>query len=601
MSFNALGFEIVPRKIENKRKRTANTDKSETRQHLSCHVSIQLGTITMSDDEENKEKDDNLSISRSPLRRTRQIELGTGPFQDPFEPLPLLPPSDGGVAAQRQRLSSIEAHRQHEMLSSQERSGRFLGDDDHNAFLRAQQMGGQTYEFARLADRNTSSERQFFMAQHNALMDNSRRQMNHQVGGNYLYARDYRDFTSNRGVDQHVTLQQGFMTEQGIHGLNAREHHSAGPFGYYPMNQGRNISQSSQHHYDSLEEGHGRRDIISAKRSYEEYNNSIPDETNSKEVAENPLMGGHSSHEQLGQDNQSLFRPALHVDDTVGNTDGREDFESDFHHEGGSEVSPLLYSHAIAHTTQSSDESENLKTSVARLSRQMENKDISDQSHRRMTRDEYFASLDSHDTVRNTVDPQNKKLKASDSQESEGGDSRGLEGDTRLVHPEDKMFSTSFSFGVLSEIQSCRFEPSDMKGKRRGLTVGFPGLSCRHCKGDSLNNGRFFPSSIKTMSDTSKLLMPLYNHLIRCKRCPQDIKDELTNLQKEHEKERKLQTFGSQKAFFMKIWNRLHGELPTQKGCTGRGKSFRLLLGTSESDTTKKKSPVDFDSDDSEN
>lgn len=101
------------------------------------------------------------------------------------------------------------------------------------------------------------------------------------------------------------------------------------------------------------------------------------------------------------------------------------------------------------------------------------------------------------------------------------------------------------------------------------------------------------------MSDTSKLLMPLYNHLVRCKKCPQQKKDELTKLQREHETERKLQTFGSQKAFFLLIWNRLHGELPSHG--TSRGKSFRLLLGTDKNSTRTKRRSADNSSDDSSN
>ncbi len=432
----------------------------------------------MSEDEENHEKDDNLSINRSPLRRTRPTEQATGQFQDPFEPLPLLPLSDGSGVAQRQRHSSIETHRQHEVSSSQPHSRHYPGDEDHSALLRAQHMGGQSYEFARfvVGGRNTSSERQISMPQYPTHVEDSRRQVNHQLGGNYLYPWDYRDFTTNRGLDQHVSPQQGFMTE-GIHSHHAREHHGVGPYGFFPMHQGRNISQLPQHRYESLEEAHDRRDMISAKRSYEEYNSALPDETHSKEVAENPLMTGHSPHREHIQDDRRLFRTGVRVDEIVSNTDGREGFESDFQQEAGSEVSPLLYSHAIAHTAHSSDDSDALKSSVAMPSRQTEHKETSDASQRRMTRDEYFASLDSIDTVRNISDPQNKKLKSADSQESEEEDSRESDGDTTLVHPEDKMFSTSFSFAVLSEIQSCRFEPSDMKGKRRGLTVGFPGLS----------------------------------------------------------------------------------------------------------------------------
>jgi hypothetical protein len=128
-----------------------------------------------------------------------------------------------------------------------------------------------------------------------------------------------------------------------------------------------------------------------------------------------------------------------------------------------------------------------------------------------------------------------------------------------LVADDDGSYATSFSYHLLSQMQQCVFTEADRLGKRKGLPPGFPGLACRHCFG-GYGSGRFFPSSIKTLSDTSKTLNVLYNHMTRCRKCPKDIKKKLEGLRGSHDEERAKMKFGSQKAFFARIWERLHGK-----------------------------------------
>lgn len=130
-----------------------------------------------------------------------------------------------------------------------------------------------------------------------------------------------------------------------------------------------------------------------------------------------------------------------------------------------------------------------------------------------------------------------------------------------LVLPNDKNTATTFSFLLLSQMQPCVFTEADRLGKRKGLPTGFSGLACRHCFG-GYGSGRFFPSSIKTLSDTSKTLNVLHNHMARCRKCPKDILAQLDKAREEHDDERAKMKFGSQKAFFGKIWSRLHDNRP---------------------------------------
>eukprot|EP00535_Pseudo-nitzschia_heimii_P011421 CAMPEP_0197197520 /NCGR_PEP_ID=MMETSP1423-20130617/32910_1 /TAXON_ID=476441 /ORGANISM="Pseudo-nitzschia heimii, Strain UNC1101" /LENGTH=874 /DNA_ID=CAMNT_0042651345 /DNA_START=180 /DNA_END=2804 /DNA_ORIENTATION=+ len=130
-----------------------------------------------------------------------------------------------------------------------------------------------------------------------------------------------------------------------------------------------------------------------------------------------------------------------------------------------------------------------------------------------------------------------------------------------LVVPDDEKVATQFSFYLLGQMQMCVFTEADRLGKRKGLPPGFPGLACRHCFG-GYGSGRFFPSSIKTLSDTSKTLNVLFNHMRRCRKCPSEVRETLEKLRKLHDEQRAKMKFGSQKAFFARIWDRLHDNDP---------------------------------------
>lgn len=60
------------------------------------------------------------------------------------------------------------------------------------------------------------------------------------------------------------------------------------------------------------------------------------------------------------------------------------------------------------------------------------------------------------------------------------------------------------------------------------------------------------------MADTKKTLVSIKNHLMKCTKCPDPIKDQINHLKNSHEDERRAQKYGSQKAFFSNIWARLH-------------------------------------------
>lgn len=167
-----------------------------------------------------------------------------------------------------------------------------------------------------------------------------------------------------------------------------------------------------------------------------------------------------------------------------------------------------------------------------------------------------------------------KKMKAFDSKDEEKEEDTGagekkkerrrkdpLADAPPLVTASDEATSTPFSFLLLSQMQPCVFTEADRLGKRKGLPTGFAGLACRYCFG-GYGSGRFFPSSIKTLSDTSKTLNVLHNHMSRCRKVPKDVFATLEAARLTHDDDRAKMKFGSQKAFFGKIWTRLHDNRP---------------------------------------
>ena len=115
---------------------------------------------------------------------------------------------------------------------------------------------------------------------------------------------------------------------------------------------------------------------------------------------------------------------------------------------------------------------------------------------------------------------------------------------------------------VISQLQILR---TDDKPGRKCLYIGFPGLKCRHCDVRThKRSGAYFPTSVKTLSDSKKTLFAVDEHLQnKCLHCPQELKDEISRVKANHEFERRAKfKYGGQRAFFFEIWKILH---PDQK------------------------------------
>ena len=124
-----------------------------------------------------------------------------------------------------------------------------------------------------------------------------------------------------------------------------------------------------------------------------------------------------------------------------------------------------------------------------------------------------------------------------------------------LVVPEDKPTIAKFLYLVMEQLRPCRFTDAD-RNKRRSKNVGCIGVECKHCAG-KIDGRKFFWSSVSAAESN---FVSVHSHMLTCKYISEPLKAELTMLKSlRREQTSRLKT-GSQKAFFIRVWSRLHGE-----------------------------------------
>ena len=129
----------------------------------------------------------------------------------------------------------------------------------------------------------------------------------------------------------------------------------------------------------------------------------------------------------------------------------------------------------------------------------------------------------------------------------------------KLVLPEDKESIAEFLYLVMEQLQPCRFTEAD-RNKRRLKDVGCIGVECRHCAGQ-VDSRKFFWSSVSAVESN---FVSVHSHMFECRMVPESLKERLTELKKlRKEQTAKLMT-GSQKAFFRRVWERLHDDESSQ-------------------------------------
>ena len=125
----------------------------------------------------------------------------------------------------------------------------------------------------------------------------------------------------------------------------------------------------------------------------------------------------------------------------------------------------------------------------------------------------------------------------------------------KLVKPTDKACIADFLYVVMEQLQPCRFTEAD-RNKRRLKDVGCIGVECKHCAGQ-VDSRKFFWSSVSAVESN---FVSVHTHMLECKSVPQALKDKLLDLKKLRKEQTAALRTGSQKAFFARVWQRLHDD-----------------------------------------
>jgi len=130
-----------------------------------------------------------------------------------------------------------------------------------------------------------------------------------------------------------------------------------------------------------------------------------------------------------------------------------------------------------------------------------------------------------------------------------------------LIKPEDRGSCTDQVLLMMRQVKACTFEKKDRRGgpgaRGRDRVIGFPGLCCKHCSSKNIS-GRYFPVSAKNLTDNTA--NSLQAHILSCSRCPEPIKASIAYLGHRSILQKAELSGSWKKAFFKKIWDRLHVE-----------------------------------------
>mmetsp|Transcript_28038 Transcript_28038/g.68273 ORF Transcript_28038/g.68273 Transcript_28038/m.68273 type:complete len:714 (+) Transcript_28038:130-2271(+) len=166
-----------------------------------------------------------------------------------------------------------------------------------------------------------------------------------------------------------------------------------------------------------------------------------------------------------------------------------------------------------------------------------------------------FASRAAVDQTENKPESNNNNNEAMNTTTQQGVSSLGDQKKS-VVAAEDKGTIPPYVHYLMSQVEPCRFTEADRFVARSKGPVGYPGFQCRHCNGHA-GLGKYFPVSSKSLA-TNSTSQNIHAHLLKCRKCPQPIKDQLVEHKIQKSRSARMEP-GWRKVFFDKVWARLHG------------------------------------------
>jgi hypothetical protein len=118
-----------------------------------------------------------------------------------------------------------------------------------------------------------------------------------------------------------------------------------------------------------------------------------------------------------------------------------------------------------------------------------------------------------------------------------------------LVTQKDKILVSDFLYTLMTHAELVNMEESERTGNRKNLSVGLPGIACRHCcQSNRKGLCRLFPARRRTLACK---VNDLYEHIRRCTLYPMEVKEHLALL-----KQLKPVHVG-EKEFYDRVWARM--------------------------------------------
>jgi hypothetical protein len=117
-------------------------------------------------------------------------------------------------------------------------------------------------------------------------------------------------------------------------------------------------------------------------------------------------------------------------------------------------------------------------------------------------------------------------------------------------------------FLALSQMKICYLSEVDKSSWYKDREIGYAGITCCHCNGQ-LGSGRFFPKTVKSLSQTSSSHVLIRHFTDCCLACPEEIRSIITRLHRDAivldgRVNMDAYCHGSRIKFYKRLWDRMH-------------------------------------------
>jgi len=136
-----------------------------------------------------------------------------------------------------------------------------------------------------------------------------------------------------------------------------------------------------------------------------------------------------------------------------------------------------------------------------------------------------------------------------------------LLGDSPLVFMADRDLVPDPLFVAMAQMKPCILTEADRVGCYKARSLGFTGMSCKHCEGQP-GFGKYFPETVRSLAQTTTSQTILKHIGSKCRFCPPDVRKAVLDLQRQQIVKESTNSgrprYGSRKVFFHRVWSRLH-------------------------------------------